>query len=232
MKKKWSRTKNWILLIFGIVIIVLGVLFPALNIKNENPLYYTYDKNTHGTAWWEYKITIYDEDKIFENKLDHIVVMFKQKDSKYFLQTVRDGITKTNKDGIVAYEFSITLDSPVTSNVSGIHNVQAFGNNNLVKTATLYQDLEKSHSADVAIIICSSIVGGLITIDAIIRLIVSSKTVDNLMTTGDDDIDTIAKNFKAIVEQTKTPKLKVCEYCGSSNKPDATKCENCGARLK
>lgn len=232
MKKKWSRTKNWILFIFGIAIIVLGVLFPALNIKNENPLYYTIDTNIQGTARWTYQVTIYDKDKIFENKLDHIAVMFKQKNSKYFLQNVRDGITKTNKDGIIAYEFSITLDSPVALNVSGIHNVQAFGDNNLVKTATLYQDLEKSHSADVAIIICSSIIGGLITIDAIIKFIIGSKTVDSLMTTGDDDIDTIAKNFKAIVEQTKTPKLKVCEYCGSSNKLEATKCENCGARLK
>lgn len=232
MKKKGSRAKNWILFISGIVIIVLGVLFPALNIKNENPIYYTLESNTHSTASWTYQITIYDEDRIFENKLDHIIVMVEKQNSTCFLQTVNSGIVKTNKDGIVAYEFSITIDSPVTKKVKGIYNIQVFGDNNLVHTATLSQDLEKSHSANVALIICSSIIGGLLTIDAIIKFIVDSKTVDNLMTTGDDDIDTIAQNFKAIVEQSKTPKVKVCEYCGSSNKLDATKCENCGARLK
>ena len=28
------------------------------------------------------------------------------------------------------------------------------------------------------------------------------------------------------------PKEKICEYCGSSNTADATKCSSCGANLK
>jgi ribosomal protein L40E len=35
---------------------------------------------------------------------------------------------------------------------------------------------------------------------------------------------------QAIIEET-TPKMIICSYCGTKNKPDASKCINCGAKL-
>ncbi len=43
-----------------------------------------------------------------------------------------------------------------------------------------------------------------------------------------DNID--KAQTQALTEET-TPKMIICSYCGTKNKPDASKCVNCGANL-
>ena len=228
-----SRKKGLVVFVVGIVIILLGVVLPIVIPTVDYELYYSYETSmSYGDK--TYEVVIFDKEEVFEDGVREIEVRINYTSpggNNIRTMIVRDFNFYEQDDGIVI-KFRLVIDSFDAIYYKEIRGITVLGRDPDADVGNMPEENEKDNRR-LAIIIPASILGGLMTISGIITMIVSSNTVNTLMETGTDDISQIAENFKQANEQSNAQNKKIiCEYCGSINKPDATKCENCGARLK
>lgn len=227
------RKKGLVVFVVGIVIILLGVVLPTIIPAGDYELYYSYETSmSYGDK--TYEVVIFDKEEVFEDGVREIEVRINYTspgDNNIRTRIVRDFNFYEQDDGIVI-RFRLVIDSFDAIYYKEIRGITVLGRDPDADVGNMPEENEKDNRR-LAIIIPASILGGLMTISGIITMIVASNTVNTLMETGTDDISQIAENFKQANEQSNAQNKKIiCEYCGSINKPDATKCENCGARLK
>ena len=227
------KKKGLVVFIVGIVIILLGVVLPTIIPAGDYELYYSYETSmSYGDK--TYEVVIFDKEEVFEDGVREIEVRINYTSpggNNIRTRIVRDFNFYEQDDGIVI-KFRLVIDSFDAIYYKEIRGITVLGRDPDADVGNMPEENEKDNRR-LAIIIPASILGGLMTISGIITMIVASNTVNTLMETGTDDISQIAENFKQANEQSNAQNKKiVCEYCGSINKPDATKCENCGARLK
>lgn len=227
------RKKGLVVFVVGIAIILLGVVLPTVIPTGDYDLYYSYETSmSYGDK--TYEVIIFDKEERFEDGVREIEVRINYTNpggNNIRTRKVRDFDFFEQDDGIVI-RFRLVIDSVDAIYYKEIRGVTVFGRDPDADVGNMPEENEKDNRR-LSIIIPASILGGLMTISGIITMIVASNTVNTLIETGTDDISQIAENFKQANEQSNGVSKKiVCEYCGSINKPGATKCENCGARLK
>lgn len=227
------RKKGLVVFVVGIAIILLGVVLPIVIPTEGYDLYYSYETSmSYGDK--TYEVIIFDKEERFEDGVREIEVRINYispGDNNIRTRTVRDFDFFEQDDGIVI-RFRLVIDSVDAIYYKEIRGVTVFGRDPDADVGNMPEENEKDNRR-LSIIIPASILGGLMTISGIITMLVASNTVNTLMETGTDDISQIAENFKQANEQINCQNKKiVCEYCGCVNKPESTKCESCGARLK
>lgn len=227
------RKKGLVVFVVGIAIILLGVVLPTVIPTGDYDLYYSYETSmSYGDK--TYEVIIFDKEERFEDGVREIEVRINYTNpggNNIRTRTVRDFDFFEQDDGIVI-RFRLVIDSVDAIYYKEIRGVTVFGRDPDADVGNMPEENENDNRR-LSIIIPASILGGLMTISGIITMIVASNTVNTLIETGTDDISQIAENFKQANEQSNGVSKKiVCEYCGCVNKPESTKCESCGARLK
>lgn len=226
------KAKGLIVFIVGIIVIALGVILPVAIPKSEYQLCYNYESSySYGDKI--YDVVIYDREGKFEDGISRIDVRIKftkSGEERIEIETVTTFDIEEDDDEIII-KFRLTIDGMDSVYYRDINGMAIEGVDPHASVGGLPQENEKDNRR-LSIIIPASIIGGLMTISGIITMIVASNTVNTLLETGTDEISQIAENFKEANELNQNSKKSICEYCGGANKPDATKCENCGARLK